>query len=154
MVVYVSRYQPNDRPHARASCRGDYGAGWGELGSRVQSSSSEPHRTGAAWHRLRTRSQTRVQTAPSAHQMVGGIKAISPCVKSASPKLFLDLHTVSAPSGEERTLDAAAQVERAALCFRRSDSGTHAWCGHATVMVLVSSASGPRVSGCICACRY
>jgi hypothetical protein len=40
-------------------------------------------------------------------------------VKSASAKLFLDLHTVSAPSGEERTLGAAAQVERAALCFRR-----------------------------------
>ena len=35
--------------------------------------------------------------------MVGDIKAISPCVKSASAKLFLDLHTVSAPSGEERT---------------------------------------------------
>ena len=49
------------------------------------------------------------------HQMVGGTKAISPCVKSASAKLFLDLHTVLAPSGEERTLDAAAQVERAAL---------------------------------------
>eukprot|EP00964_Phaeocystis_antarctica_P094310 scaffold61053_cov50-Phaeocystis_antarctica.AAC.1 len=32
---------------------------------RAQSSSSEPHRTGAAWHRLRTRSQARVQTAPS-----------------------------------------------------------------------------------------
>ena len=45
--------------------------------------------------------------------MVGDIKAISPCVKSASAKLFLDLHTVSAPSGEERTLGAAAQVERA-----------------------------------------
>ena len=44
--------------------------------------------------------------------MVGDIKAISPCVKSASAKLFLDLHTVSAPSGEERTLDAAAQVKR------------------------------------------
>ena len=29
------------------------------------------------------------------HQMVGCIKAISPCVKSASAKLFLlDLHTV------------------------------------------------------------
>ena len=39
--------------------------------------------------------------------MVGGIKAISPCVKSASAKLFLDLHTMSAPSGEERTLDAS-----------------------------------------------
>ena len=44
--------------------------------------------------------------------MVSGTKAISPCVKSASAKLFPDLHTVSAPSGEERTLGAAAQVER------------------------------------------
>ena len=52
--------------------------------------------------------------------MVGCIKAISPCVKSASAKLFLDLHTVLAPSGEERTLDTSAQVERAALCLRRS----------------------------------
>jgi hypothetical protein len=69
-------------------------------------------------------------------------------VKSASEKLFLDLHTVSAPSGEERTLGASAQVERAERCCRRFDSGTHAWCGHATVMVLVPSASGPRVSGC------
>ena len=73
-------------------------------------------------------------------QTIGGIKAISPCVKSASAKLFLDLHTVSAPSGEERMLDAAAQVERARWCCRRFDSGTHAWCGHATVMVLVSAA--------------
>ena len=42
------------------------------------------------------------------HQMVGGIKAISPCAKSASAKLFLDLHTVLAPSGEDRTLEEAA----------------------------------------------
>ena len=80
--------------------------------------------------------------------MVGDIKAISPCVKSASAKLFLDLHTVSAPSGEERTLGAAAQVERTGWCCRRFDSGTQTCCGHATLMVLVSSASGPRVSGC------
>ena len=53
--------------------------------------------------------------------MVGDIKAISPCVKSASAKLFLDLHTVSAPSGEERMLNAAAQVERAGRCCRRQD---------------------------------
>ena len=39
--------------------------------------------------------------------MVGGIKAISSCVKSASAKLFLDLNTVLATSGEERTLNAA-----------------------------------------------
>ena len=45
--------------------------------------------------------------------MVGDIKAIGPCVKSASAKLFLDLYTVSALSGEERTLNAAAQD---ALC--------------------------------------
>ena len=51
--------------------------------------------------------------------MIGCIKAISPCVKSASANLFLDLHTVLAPSGEERTLDTSAQVERAALCLRR-----------------------------------
>ena len=51
--------------------------------------------------------------------MIGCIKAISPCVKSASAKLFLGLHTVLAPSGEGRTLGAAAQVERAALCLRR-----------------------------------
>ena len=86
--------------------------------------------------------------------MVGDIKAISPCVKSASAKLFLDLHTVLAPSGEERTLDTSAQVERARWCCRRLDSGTHAWCGSATVMILVSSASGPRVSGCIRAPLY
>ena len=63
--------------------------------------------------------------------MVGDIKAISPCVKSASAKLFLDLHTVLAPSGEERTLGAAAQVERAALCFRRfsgAQPGVHGGC--------------------------
>ena len=86
--------------------------------------------------------------------MVGDIKAISPCVKSASAKLFLDLHTVSAPSGEERTLDTSAQVERAGRCCRCFDSGTQTRCGSATVMVLVSTASGPRVSGCTRAPRY
>jgi hypothetical protein len=49
--------------------------------------------------------------------MVSGTKAISPCVKSASARLFPDLHTMSAPSGEERTLEEAAQVERAAWCY-------------------------------------
>ena len=65
--------------------------------------------------------------------MVGGIKAISPCVKSASVKLFLDLHTVLAPSGEERPLGAAAQVERTRWCCRRFDSDTQARCGSVTV---------------------
>ena len=52
-------------------------------------------------------------------QMVGGIKASSPGVKSTSAKLFLDLLTMSAPSGEERTPRTSAQVERAGLCLRR-----------------------------------
>jgi hypothetical protein len=53
--------------------------------------------------------------------MVGGIKASSPGVKSMSADMFLDLPTMSAPSGEERRTGAAAQVERAAagLCLRR-----------------------------------
>eukprot|EP00964_Phaeocystis_antarctica_P135678 scaffold100030_cov51-Phaeocystis_antarctica.AAC.1 len=61
---------------------------------------------------------------------------------------------MSAPSGEERTLDAAAQVERAGRCCRRFDSDTQTRCGSVTVTVLVSSASGPRVSGCIRAPLY
>ena len=60
---------------------------------------------------------------------------------------------MSAPSGEERTPNASAQVERAGWCCRCPDSGTHTWCGRATVMVLVSPSSGPRVSGCIRAWR-
>ena len=52
-------------------------------------------------------------------QMVGGIKPSSPGVKSMSEDMFLDLPTMSAPSGEERRTGAAAQVERAGLCLRR-----------------------------------
>ena len=55
--------------------------------------------------------------------MFGGTKATSPCVKSASSKLFLDLHTMATLSGEERTLSASAQIERAERCCRRQDSG-------------------------------
>ena len=91
-----------------------------------------------AWHRLRSQSPSRVQTyCDLTQQMVGGIKPSSPGVKSMSEDMFLDLPTMLAPSGEERTPDAAAQVERAGWCCRHSDSGTHTWCGRATVMVLV-----------------
>ena len=69
--------------------------------------------------------------------MVGGIKASSPGMKSMSADMFPDLPTMSAPSGEERTPDASAQVERPGWCCRHSDSGMHTWCGRATVMVLV-----------------
>jgi len=68
-------------------------------------------------------------------QMIGCIKAISPCVKSASAKLFLDLHTVLAPSGEGRRTSASAQVERAGWCCRRFDSDTQTRCGSVTAMV-------------------
>ena len=69
--------------------------------------------------------------------------------------LFLDLHIIHVgASGEERTLSAAAQVERAGWYCRRFDSDTQARCGSVTVMVLVSSASGPRVRGCPHAPRY
>ena len=51
--------------------------------------------------------------------MVGGIKASSPGVKGMSADMFLDLPTMSAPSGEERTPRTSAQVECAGLCLRR-----------------------------------
>jgi len=87
--------------------------------------------------------------------MIGCIKATSPCVKSASAELFPDLHSMSAPSGEERTLDAAAQVERAALRYASAASAAHSrvYSGCAAEAA-VSEASGPRVSGCIRAPWY
>ena len=83
----------------------------GVPGPRAQSSSSEPHRTGAPWHHLRCISVTKSRTdCALTQQMVGGkIKAVSPWLKSASEKLLMGLPTVLAPSGEERTLGAAAQ---------------------------------------------
>ena len=82
-------------------------------------------------------------------EVVGCIEAINSGVKSASAELSSDFFSVSALSGADRTLDTCAQLERAARSCRAPDGRTHAWCGHAAVMVLVSSASGPRVSGCI-----
>ena len=51
--------------------------------------------------------------------MVGGIKASSHGMKSMSADMFLDLPTMSTPSGEEGRMGASAQVERAGLCLRR-----------------------------------
>jgi hypothetical protein len=69
-----------------------------ELRGQSSTSSSEPHRFGAAWHRLRTRSQTRVQTAPShTAKMIGCIKPISPCLKRTSAELLPDFSCSSTP---------------------------------------------------------
>ena len=84
-----------------------------------------------------------------AQEMVGCIEAINSGVKSASVELSSDFLAVSALSGADRTTSASAQLERAARCCRAPDSDTRTWCGSVTAMVLVSSASGPRVSGCI-----
>ena len=65
--------------------------------------------------------------------------------KRVSKRALGHLLTVLALSDELRTLDAAAQIERAARrppCF---DSGTRGCCGRATVKELVSSASAPGV---------
>ena len=47
-----------------------------------------------------------------------------------------------------------SNVQRARWCCRRWDSDTQTRCGSVTAMVLVPSASRPRVSGCIRAPRY
>ncbi len=51
--------------------------------------------------------------------MVGGIKASRPRLSTSAEDLFLDLPTMSAPSGEDHASDAAAQVERAARTVGR-----------------------------------
>ena len=84
-----------------------------------------------------------------AQEVVGCIEAINSGVKSASEVLSSDFFSVSAFSGAERTPNAAAQLERARRCCRAPDSDTRTRRGSVTAMVLVSSASGPRVSGCI-----
>ena len=92
------------------------------LGRELRAPSSEPHRFGAAWHRLRTRSQTRVQTCALTQQMIGCASRPSdqPLREERVGKAVPGLaHRVGAEWREERRTGAAAQVERAALCFRR-----------------------------------
>jgi hypothetical protein len=67
-----------------------------------------------------------------------------------SAKLLLDLHTVSAPSGEERTLGAAAHRWNAlryasAASAAQPQPGVYGGCA---AEAGVSEASGSRVSGC------
>ena len=91
---------------------------------RARALRTEPHRTGAGVAPPEisvTKSRTDCDLT---QQMVGGIKASSPGMKSMSADMFLDLLTMSAPSGEERKLGAAAQVERAGLCLRRFSACT------------------------------
>ena len=57
-------------------------------------------------HTVIYRSSVEVRTGMS-RKMVGGTKAISPCVQGAPTNLFLVLHTVSTLSGEvDRVLNA------------------------------------------------
>ena len=60
-------------------------------------------------------------------------------MKSTSEKLFLDLLTMSAPSGEERTPDASAQVERAALGYASAASAAHSWVFRACIAEAAAS---------------
>ena len=77
-----------------------------------------------AWHRLRSQSPSRVQTATSHNKWSAAHQVQQPWREEhVSADMFLDLPTMSAPSGEERTPNASAQVERAGLCLRRF-SGT------------------------------
>ena len=80
--------------------------------------------------------------------MAGGIKPISSSVKSTSAELFLDLPTMSAPSGEERTPDASAQVERAGLCASAVSTAHSRVYGACAAEAAASESSGLSVGGC------
>ena len=86
--------------------------------------------------------------------MVGGIKASSPGMKSMSADMFLDLPTMSAPSGEERTPNASAQVERAGLCLRRFSGAQPGVYGACAAEAAASETSGLSVGGCPEQWRY
>ena len=73
--------------------------------------------------------------------MVGGIKPSSPGVKSMSEDMFLDLPTMSAPSGEERRTGAAAQVERAGLCLSTTSAVHSRMYGACTAEAAASESS-------------
>ena len=151
--VYASNYEPNDPPHARRT-RANYQAGLARLGSRDESFEAGPHRLGAAWPNRRTLQRTHLHIQLLSQPLVRSITAFGPSALSMAAKLLLRLHTGSASSDEERTPGAAAQVERVARCCCHLDSGTRACSGRATVTVLVSFASAPRVRGCTRSRRY
>ena len=64
----------------------------------------------AVCHIYRYRSRSGIKSCNPKNQS-------SPGMKSMSADMFLDLPTMSAPSGEERRTGASAQVERAGLCL-------------------------------------
>jgi len=110
-----------------------------------------------AWHRLRSQSHvTESRTdCDLTQQMVGGIKVSSPSRKSMSADMFLDLPTISAPNGEERTPRTSAQVERAGLCqpppLQRCTARRYRAC---TAKAAASESLGLSVGGCPRARRY
>jgi len=66
-----------------------------------------------------------------------------------SADMFLDLPTMSAPSGEERRTGAVAQVERAGLCLRRfSGAQPGVPYGACAAEAAASEALGLSVGGC------
>ena len=67
----------------------------------------------------------------------------SASTKSRSLQLLLVLHTLLGAAVLQRKTSAAAQVEDAARCDRRLDSGVHTCHDRATHVELVSSAAGP-----------
>ena len=76
----------------------------------------------------------------------------SASTKSRSLELLQTLHTLLGAAVCSARTDAAAQVERAASCYRRRDGRMHAYHGRAAVMGLVSAAAGPGQRRCIRAC--
>ena len=86
--------------------------------------------------------------------MVGGIKASSPGMKSMSADMFLDLPTMSAPSGEERKLQGHPH-RSSALGYASAASAVHSRVyGVCTAEAAASETSGLSVGGCPQRCRY
>jgi len=126
------------------------------VASSQSSTLSHTARFGAAWDRLITRSQTRVQTAPSHAPNGRRHQGHQPLLKQHVGKAALGLaHRVDAEWRGAHVVGAAAQVERAALTYASAASAAHSRVyGGCAAEAGVSEVSGSRVSGCPRAPRY
>ena len=129
-------------------------AGLDKLGSLNSEGSGAVVRCAAPEQRCSAGTPSKIQPSTPAMKLTAWARLVAPATRAGRSTTSCSCTRWSAPSGGGAQTSAAAQVERAGWCCRRSDSGMHTCCGRATVMVLVSSSSGPCVSGCTRVRRY
>ena len=102
-----------------------------------------------AWHRLRTRSPSRVQTAPSVMKLTAWPGPAARAARAGRSSCSWPCMRCSVTLCSSTRTDAAAQLERVAIHHRGVDSGMETCHGRATHAELVSCAARLAVGSCI-----